>query len=719
MARIHELLRQLRATGESNAAIADDIEREMDALSDRRAFGLNFERHTPEAVELPGRPIRTGDKVRVLPPRGSVTGKSDHRLWRVVVIEGSGDSRTATIESHPRTETTETSTVAVDDLVVVAEFRDPIYPGLVSTGRVERGGDKPFHTVINGENFHALQTLLFTHRGKVDAIYIDPPYNTGAKDWKYNNDYVEGDDLYRHSKWLAFMERRLFLAKELLSSCGVLIVTIDEHEVHRLAQLLEQVFPDHYQQTVTIVNNPRGVTQGYLSRVEEYAIFCFGEDSVLYPVEDDLLTHRDVGKNADVVQRPRWKGLLRSGDEALRADRPNMFYPVWLDPRTRRLIRAGEPLALLEEPDLSLTDGELVATWPVRRDGQLGRWGIGHNTLNELIADGFASCGSRDRVRGTWAVSYLSAQLRRELADGRLSVLGRDPRTGVADVAYVDGPSRRMRTVWHRSSHDAGAHGTDLVGSLLGAGRTFPFPKSLYAVEDSIRVLVKGREDATVVDFFSGSGTTAHAVMRLNRQDGGRRTSISVTNNEVSAEEQKRLRAAGLRPGDPEWERWGICEHITKPRIRAAITGMTPEGEPIKGDYKFADIFPLADGFEENMEFLTLTYEAPLRLRANRDFAKVAPLLWLRAGSRGARIDSVPDGWAVADAYGVIADLDKTDDFLTALAATPSVTHAFIITDDDSLFEAVVADLPRGVEPVRLYDAYLRNFEIDAMRGVR
>jgi adenine-specific DNA-methyltransferase len=102
----------------------------------------------------------------------------------------------------------------VDNLVVVAEFRDPIYPGLVSTGRVERGGDKPFHTVINAENFHALETLLFTHRGAVDCIYIDPPYNTGAKDWKYNNDYVEGDDLYRHSKWLAFIERRLLLARE-------------------------------------------------------------------------------------------------------------------------------------------------------------------------------------------------------------------------------------------------------------------------------------------------------------------------------------------------------------------------------------------------------------------------------------------------------------------------------------------------------------------------
>ena len=142
---------------------------------------------------------------------------------------------------------------------MVAEFRDPIYPGLVSTGKVERGGDKPFHTVINAENFHALQALLFTHRGKVDCIYIDPPYNTGAKDWKYNNDYVEGDDLYRHSKWLAFMERRLLLAKELLNpDDSVLIVTIDEKEYLRLGLLLEQIFPEARIQMVSSVIKPAG-----------------------------------------------------------------------------------------------------------------------------------------------------------------------------------------------------------------------------------------------------------------------------------------------------------------------------------------------------------------------------------------------------------------------------------------------------------------------------
>ena len=191
----------------------------------------------------------------------------------------------------------------------------------------------------------------------------------------------------------------------------------------------------------------------------------------------------------------------------------------------------------------------------------------------------------------------------------------------------------------------------------------------------------------------------------------------SVTNNEVAADEQKALREKGLRPGDPEWEQLGICEYITKPRIEAAITGKTPDGEPIKGDYKFTDEFPMADGFEENVEFFTLTYEAPLRVASNREFAKIAPLLWMRAGSRGRRIDDISAGWDVADAYGVLADLDHTEDFLKAVAANDDVAIAYIVTDEDRLFESVAQELPDHVEPVRLYEAYLRNFEIESGRG--
>ena len=223
MSRLTDIIAQAKA---KDPALGEELEREFKILSSRRSFGLNFERHRPESVELPGRAVRKGDKVRVLALRGSTTTE-DERLWKVVEFEKTGSTRLAQVELLSAA-APERQKVAVSDLVVVAEFRDYIYPGFISTGKVERGGDKPFHTVINAENFHALEALTFTHRGKIDAIYIDPPYNTGAKDWKYNNDYVEEEDLYRHSKWLAFIERRLNIARQLLNPTNsVLIVTIN------------------------------------------------------------------------------------------------------------------------------------------------------------------------------------------------------------------------------------------------------------------------------------------------------------------------------------------------------------------------------------------------------------------------------------------------------------------------------------------------------------
>ncbi len=199
--------------------------------------------------------------------------------------------------------------------------------------------------------------------------------------------------------------------------------------------------------------------------------------------------------------------------------------------------------------------------------------------------------------------------------------------------------------------------------------------------------------------------------MRLNRQDDGRRQCISVTNNEVAADEQTALRKHDLRPGDPEWERWGICDYITKPRIAATISGKTPEGRDIKGEYKFTDEFPMAEGFEENAEFFTLTYETPVAVSHNRAFARIAPLLWMRAGSEGRRIDKEPvDGWEVADTYGLLTNLDRAAPFCAAIAATGGIRIAYIVTDDERRFQAITRELPDGVEPVRLYESYLTNF---------
>lgn len=709
MSRLNDLLRKLDG---KDPALAADIKREVDALADRRAFGLNFERHVPEAVELPGRKVRKGDKVRILPPRGTTTA-GDQRLWRVTAVDRTAGAPTASLTLL---EGSDEKTSAVADLVVVAEFRDPIYPGLVSTGKVERGGDKPYHAVINAENFHALQTLLFTHRGKVDCIYIDPPYNTGAKDWKYNNDYVEGDDLYRHSKWLAFMERRLMLARELLNPDeSILIVTIDEKERNRLALLLEQVFPNAYMQTVTSVINPKGASLGRdFARVDEQIyVLYIGKAGVTAQVRDML----DESKNEAADTKVKWSSLIRGGAQGIRTDSPGAYYPVFINPTTNKIHSFGTSLPWDRSREEITAPEGTIAVWPPQHpSGVEGRWGIGPEKARELYRLGALRLGKVDASKGRFPMSYLSSGIMEKVASGEIVTDGtRDD--GTLIVRYPENTKiTQPKTVWKMQSHNAGEYGSKLVSTLL-PGRKFPFPKSLYAVEDTLRFFVSTKPEATIVDFFAGSGTTTHAVMRLNRQDGGHRVSICITNNEVSASEQATLRRQGVRAGDSEWEDRGICSYITKPRIMAAVTGCTPSGDHVNGAYKFSDEFAMREGFEENVEFFNLTYEAPMRVSSNREFRKIAPLLWIRAGSRGRRIDDLSAGWDVSDTYGVIADLNQVDAFLKSINSSDSITTVFVVTDENRLFEAIVRELPDHIEPVRLYEAYLRNFEIESGRS--
>jgi adenine-specific DNA-methyltransferase len=244
-------------------------------------------------------------------------------------------------------------------------------------------------------------------------------------------------------------------------------------------------------------------------------------------------------------------------------------------------------------------------------------------------------------------------------------------------------------------------------------GRRFQFPKSLYAVEDTIRLFVQKKRDAVVLDFFAGSGSTAHALMRLNKQDGGRRQSIMVTNNEVSVEEAKDLRAKSFRPGDAEWEKLGIFEHITRPRVTAAMTGKTPDGEPIKGNYKFTDEFPMADGFEENAKFLELRYLDADDVDLGLAYNDIAPLLWLRAGATGpiaSRTDEAgtPLPYAWTERYGVLFDEDRWRAFVSDCPATAGA--AFIVTNSPTTFAGIVAELPADIDTVRLYDTYLSLF---------
>lgn len=704
MSRLSDLL---RAAKQLDPQLGADLEAELKPLQKRLPFGLNFERHAPEAVELAGHKIRKASKVRFLPPRGS-TARGDQRLWRVDAITGENAEITLLDAAE-----TESVTVPVDDLVLVAEFRDRIYPGLRPDGTVERGGDKPFHTVINGENFHVLELLTFTHERSVDAIYIDPPYNTGTRDWKYNNDYVEGDDLYRHSKWLAFLERRLKLAKRLLNpEDSVLIVTIDEKEYLRLGLLLQQVFPEADIQMVTSVMNRAGSQRaGRFSRVDEYIFYVLLGDSQINPWLSTMLDDVAVnGASAPVMPTVWFTAVRRGTPSALRSARPNLFYPVYLNAKSGQFVGVGAPIAKGEDRKTAPVPEGAIAMWPVHSDGTEQTWRFSAERMKEYFAAGTARLGKRDPATGERSLTYLQPGTLENIANGTFTVTGRSAE-GALEIAMSDGAAKLVapRTVWSQTSHFARDHGSTLLKTLLGEKR-FDFPKSLFAVEDTLRFVVGNKPDATIVDFFAGSGTTAHAVFRLNKQDGGRRKSISVTNNEVSSDEETRLRRKGLRPGDAGWEQWGICDYVTKPRIRSALTGRTPDGEPIRGDYKFVDEFPMADGFEENAAFFTMMYESPWRVSTDRAFSAIAPMLWLRAGAMGRRIDAISNGWAVAETYGVIKDLDQTADFIAALQGVKDLRIAYIVTDDEGRYQQVANELP-GIETVRLYEDYLRNCE--------
>ncbi|MCG7418255.1 MULTISPECIES: site-specific DNA-methyltransferase [Microbacterium] len=707
MSRLSDLIHTVK---QFDPQLGADLEREVSPLQERLPFGLNFEKHQPEAVELPGVSIRVGSKVRILPERGK-DAPTDRRLWVVQDIQRDPTGSRQAILALARSQEPETVQVAVDELVLVAEFRDSIYPGLRSTGSVENGGNKPFHTVINGENFHVLEALTYTHRGGVDAIYIDPPYNTGARDWKYNNDYVEGDDLYRHSKWLAFMERRLKFAKELLNpDQSVLIVSIDEKEYLRLGLLLEQVFPGERIQMVSTVINPKGVSRvDAFRRSDEYLFFVMRGSAA--PARIDFASELtiDVEDETPVPGGdPDWTSMMRRGSSSSRADRPGLFYPIYVDPKTLRITEIGSALPPGEHE--APHRGDLVPVLPLRRNGSEGRWQIGPEELAARLEQGRVRTG-RPTAYG-YVINYLPDGAWADVQSEKFEITGTAPdgsilATRVTTVSRAQVPF----TQWRNPSHNASEYGSTLLAAFL-PDRKFPFPKSLYAVEDALRLFVGDNPEAIVIDFFAGSGTTAHAVMRLNRRDNGRRQSILVTNNEVAADEERALRRQGYRPGDAEWEALGICDYITKPRIRAAITGRTPANDPIGGSYRFGEQFPIADGFAENAEFFTLTYESVWRVSQHRAFGALAPLLWLRAGATGRRISALPNGWDVAESYGVLRDLDMTSDFLDAMSAMPSARLAYIITDDDRRYQ-MVCDALGDVIPIRLYSSYLQDFKIN------
>ena len=695
-----------------NEALRVELRSQIVRSQARRDFGLVFERHHPERVRLREHPLRPGVIAALKDDR-------DGPGYEVVAVEGD----TAIVRKVqapngsllPSDQVGTKERLSTNSLVVLAGFGEPIYPGFRRLGSIERGGDNPSHIVVKGENYHVLEALQFTHSGKVDCIYIDPPYNSGARDWKYDNHYVDENDAYRHSKWLAFIERRLLLAKRLLNpESSVLIVTIDEKEYLRLGLLLEQVFVGATIQMVTSVISAKGTSRAReLSRVSEHIFFVLLGDAGISRWVTNML---DGGGNETPGEPVKWLQLRRREPSSTRASRPHQFYPIFINLDDGSLHSIGEFLEPEVERDSVSAPEGTIAFWPLAGDGREMVWGCRPEELRRRHAGGYFRVRNWKPAKQTASFQYLQSGTIEGIESGRIEVRGHCP-DGAVIAAYADDTRGAIpKTVWHMPSHNAETYGTRIVSALI-PGQRFDYPKSLYAVEDAIRFFIKDKPEAVVLDFFGGSGTTTHAVARLNRQDGGRRQSILVTNNEVSAGEAELLRARGLQPGDPQWEEIGVFEHITRPRLEAAITGRTADGKPIRGEYRFVDEFSMSEGFHENVEFLELSYLNADDVELDRAFNGIAPLLWVRAGAQGPIIAECLDAsgrrkpYAWTEHYGVLFNPDRWRRFVEKLP--PTANTAFVVTDSQTTFQGIAAELPDSLDVVRLYENYISTFAIN------
>jgi len=383
----------------------------------------------------------------------------------------------------------------------------------------------PVNVLIEGDNYHALSVLNYTHRGKVGVIYIDPPYNTGNTTWKYNNRYVEKDDTFRHSKFLSFMDKRVRLAKNLLTDEGIIVCAIDDYECHNIRHLFDDIFGENNRLgTIVVIHNPRGRNDDeFLATMHEYML-VYARNKSLARISHFQNTEEELAKydKSDEISSYNETSFMRTGNNSDRNTRPNLFYPIYYDPdsATLSLHKASASIELL----------------PVNGAGEEKTWRWGKNTFA-------ADCDTELLVRKVKGVYRVFKKRRSTNSKGQ-----------------------KPKTVWAGSRYDASTHGIMLLRDILGKKNTFPYPKSLYTVQDILEVTTK--KDSVVLDFFAGSGTTGQAVLELNKGDGGNRSFILCTNNEGS-----------------------ICEEVCYPRIKNVIEGYSTQKhvriDPLMGNLKY------------------------------------------------------------------------------------------------------------------------------------
>lgn len=816
MAAIQDFLQQI-----TDDNLRDRLRQEFDALMKKKKFGLVWEDHIPESTLLPEEPVRVN----------SMVARKKGETSSLYIVRSIVDGIARCVMSG---DDAKEEFIPVAELSAAVHFGEPVYPYLKPLDKVCRAKNSSlWHTLIEADNYHALQLLDYLYRGRVDCIYIDPPYNTGARDWKYNNDYVDGSDAYRHSKWLSMMEKRLLLAKKLLNpKDSVLIVTIDEKEYLHLGCLLEKLFPEANMQMISSVINPAGVSRsGQFARTDEYIFFVmFGTCT---PTPLLLTSDWHLGKGFGIASKGiRWDILRRTGTDDLRSDCKNLFYPIYFNLEGTRITGVGIPPDAGFHPSSRVESlGDKLVLWPIKDSGVEGRWQLGPEELKERLKKGYVKIGGyKDN---NIPVSYLKRGSVDKIESNAVELLGYDD---VSGGVIVDGSNYSYKFIpgsqWNIQSHDATQKGTKMLNGIIG--RRFTFPKSVYAVHDALRFFVANKPNALIVDFFAGSGTTLHAVNLLNKEDNGNRRCIMVTNNEVSENEANELSAKGLQPGDEEWDRWGIARYVTWPRTKCTIEGVDVNGTPIRGDYmtyliedkpmkriirqlsfllpnenssaeakrqivallgkpglsqklvtddcpyiltedsstsilfddaKAAEwieqledyshvkeiyiitqnnklfrqtkrkieqllgeyserqpvVFPMADGFEANVEFFKLGFLNKDTIALGKALSEILPLLWMKAGCKGIRpliaSDEVHDMYIWEDnGFALLTNEYAFGDFVKQMTNQKKhIENVFIVTDSERAFMQMSARMP-DFSVWQLYRNYLDNFRINVNR---
>lgn len=655
----------------ADPVLRENLAREIGSL--KREFGLVFERHHPEGIRLPKHVVKRGSKVVV----STVNGKPNkdsvfyrvHRLNRdestALLVDAEGNEAI-----HP-----------IASLTVAKEFGDVMYPGLRKLSEIRRGApDAPVHTIINGENYHALEALQYTHSGKVDLIYIDPPYNTGAADWKYNDRYVDAKDGYRHSKWLSFMEKRLLIAKALLKPTGVLIMAIGDDEHHRLRMLADDIFGEKNFISNVVWQGGRKNDSRYISNGADYML--------VYAREEDALRAADI----------KWREEKRGVHQVLAAGRQAWTHSGHDEARARAIMSAwfkaqpkDSPVQGLARNTYFLHDGGLARdtdiTWP---GGGGPRYDVLHPSTGMPVP-------IPDRG---WL--YSTPERMQQAIDAGEIIFREDHTKPISLKKRLENVTGQVvQSVFDHQRTHSGRHLQEVLGD-----KRFPFPKDHEVLSRWIGLMAP--EDAVILDFFGGSGTTAEAVIRLNAEDGGTRQAILVTNNELSKADDTKLRKAGHMPGDDEYESLGVFHHVTKPRLETVVTGIRQDGSTYSA------------GLDANIAFFEMTYLDEPEIVTGRAFNDLAGLFWLKAGGIGGTVElttgAKADGFAISESgrTAVLLTPGRAKALAEKLAATErTISHLFIVTDSEAQGDEAATHFPGGITVERIYGNYLEAFQVN------